>query len=111
MQFKRYISISEIPGIEDKIEKLLSTREITVTRIKKDVEKQIEVGHLLYELSYKDGEIEMLLGVTSDGYVRPSEIMIFGVGLTVEESQKLVYHRAGQYFLQGVHRVEPFDLV
>ncbi len=102
---------SGIPEIESKIENLLSSREITVTRVKKEQEKQIEVGHLLHDLSYSDGVIEMLLGVTPDGYVRPGEIIVFGLGLSPEESMKLVYHRAGQYFLQGVRKAEPFDLV
>jgi len=98
-------------NIQKKINNLLERKEITVTRIKKEEPKEFSVGQFLHQLTFNDGVFEMLLGFTPDGYLRPGEVMIFGLGFSVSESQSLIYNRTGQYFLQGVHKVEPLDLV
>ena len=93
------------------IESLLSEKNLTVTRHKGGELKQFEVGSFLHELASENGTITMLLGFTPDGYLRPTEVMQFGLGLPPEAAQSLIYTRTGQYLLQGIHRVEPLDLV
>jgi len=93
------------------IEKLRADKNLNVTRIKEAESKQFEVGRFLHELSMENETITMLLGFTPDGYLRPTEVMQFGLGLPQEIAQSLIYTRTGQYLLQGIHRVEPLDLV
>jgi len=102
---------NNVENIQKKINDLLERKEITVTRIKKEEPKEFSVGRFLHQLTFNDSLFEMLLGFTPDGYIRPSEVMTFGLGFSVSESLSLVYNRTGQYFIQGVHKVEPLDLV
>jgi len=97
--------------IVQKIDRLSGSNEIIVIRSRKDESKEYSVGQFLYKLVLNDNNLEMLLGVTPDGYLRPDEVMIFGLGYSEHEAKALTYHRTGQYFMQGVHQVDPFDLV
>jgi hypothetical protein len=33
------------------------------------------------------------------------------LGYSADETKALIYNRTGQYFRQGVHQVDPFDLI
>ncbi|MCP4582745.1 MAG: TIGR03960 family B12-binding radical SAM protein [candidate division Zixibacteria bacterium] len=94
-----------------KIDNLVASKELTVTRTKKEEQRELQVGQFLYELSFNDGLLEMFLGFTPDGYLRPNEVLKFGLGYSEEETLSFIYNRSGQFLLQGVHKVDPFDLV
>jgi radical SAM family uncharacterized protein/radical SAM-linked protein len=97
--------------ISARINDLLKNRAFSVIRVKKDERIEVDVGRFLYDLSFHDGLMEMLLGFTPEGYIRPNEVLEFGLGFSTEEALSLIYARTGQYLLQGVHKVEPLDLV
>lgn len=97
--------------MQGKIDNLLKNKEMIVTRTKNDESKEHSVGRFLHELSYKDGVFEMLLGFTPDGYIKPNEVLIYGLGFSIRDSQSLIYNRTGQYYLRGVHKIEPLELV
>lgn len=96
---------------ESKIAELITSKKLNVKRIKKDQEKHLEVRQYLHELNYDQGRLDMLLGFTPEGYLRPSEVLIFGMGIPEQSVLPLIFKRTGQYLLQGVHKVDPFDLV
>ncbi|MCD6161734.1 MAG: TIGR03960 family B12-binding radical SAM protein [candidate division Zixibacteria bacterium] len=97
--------------IREKIDNLQENKELIVVRTKNDESKEHSVGSFLHELSYTDGVFEMLLGFMPGGYIKPNEVLIYGLGFSMRDSQSLVYNRTGQYYLRGVHKIEPLDLV
>jgi len=106
------VDLGTVPdNITRKIDQLSGNNEIIVARFKKEETKEYSVGQFLYNLTLNDNKLEMLLGVTPDGYLRPDEVMVFGLGYSSDEAKALIYHRTGQYFRQGVHQVDPFDLI
>jgi radical SAM-linked protein len=106
------IDISGMPAIEaSKINELLSSSSLIVKRIKNEEIKEVEVRPLIRELSVADEQINMLLGFAPDVYVRPAEILVYGLGLDERLVQTLIFKRTGQFMLQGIHKVEPMDLV
>ena len=94
-----------------KIDRLSNSNELIVIRSKKEELKEYSVRQYLYNLALDGSKLEMLLGVTPDGYLRPDEVIAFGLGYSADEAKALIYHRTGQYFMQGVHKVDPFDLI
>jgi hypothetical protein len=106
------VELESLPeNAEKKINELLNTRELSVVRIKGEEKKQIEVGHLIHDLNIEDHHLNMLLGVSPDGYIRPAEVLTFGLGMNEIDVQMLVFHRVGQYRIQGVRKADPFDMV
>lgn len=97
--------------LQHRIDSLLKNKKIIVTRIKNKETIELSVGQFLYDLVYKDDVFEMFLGFTPGGYIRPSEVLIFGLGFSPMQALPLIYERTGQFLCQGVHRVEPLDLV
>jgi len=97
--------------LQTRTEDLLKTREITVTRIKNGKTEELSAGKFLHDLTYHDGVLEMLLGSTSEGYLRPSEVLIFGLGLSPSQALPLIYKRTGQFLYRGVHKVDPLEMV
>jgi radical SAM family uncharacterized protein/radical SAM-linked protein len=98
-------------GLPSLIDKLLAEKQITIIRRKHEEIKELSLGHLLYELNLNDDTLNMELGVNADGYIRPSEILIFGLGFSENDAISLLYKRTGQYLKQGVHKVDPIDIV
>lgn len=98
-------------SIGQKIRDLLQNKQLSVIRTKNDEHKEYAVGRYVHELSFENGCIKMLLGLTPEGYVRPSEVLEFGLGIPRDEVMATIFERTGLYFLQGVHKIEPFDLV
>jgi radical SAM-linked protein len=98
---------SELPS---QIERLFAEKQLKITRRKQDEVKELSLGHLLHELRLEDDTINMALGVASEGYIRPSEVLIFGLGYSFQDAMSLIYKRTGQYLIQGVHKVDPLDI-
>ncbi len=106
------VKISNVnKDLQDRIDSLLESKKISVTRIKNKETIELSVGQFLYDLVYKDGVFEMVLGFTPGGYIRPSEVLIFGLGISPAQALPLIYERTGQFLLQGVHKVEPLDII
>ena len=103
--------LSGTESYTERVNQLLQAKSLTVTRFKNNEPKELMVGEFIHDLKLENEQIDMLLGFTSDGYVRPSEILEFGLGLTADEVMTAMYERTGLYHLQGVHKIEPFDLV
>ena len=98
-------------GLPKKIADLLISRQIDVIRKKGIETRQFAAGEFLYELVLNGAKLEMLLGIGTEAYVRPAEILTFGLGFSEESALALVYNRTGQYHIQGIHKVDPLDLV
>lgn len=106
------VEISDIgEDLQTRIDSLLKSREIKVTRIKNGETKELSAGRFLHDLTYNDSVFEMFLGFTAEGYLRPSEVLIFGLGFSPWQALSLIYKRTGQFLYRGVHKVEPFDMV
>jgi radical SAM-linked protein len=97
--------------LQTRIEGLLKNREITVTRIRNGKTEELSAGRFLHDLTYNDSAFEMLLGFTSEGNLRPSEVLIFGLGFSPSQALPLIYKRTGQFLYQGVHKIDPLDMV
>ena len=105
----------DIPDQDDdisaKIDSLMDSSSLIIKRMKNEEIKEVEVRPLIHELSYTNNQLNLLLGFAPDVYVRPAEILVHGLGMDERLVQALIFRRAGQYMLQGIHKVEPMDLV
>jgi len=90
---------------------LLGNSEIEITRIKKDVEKKFWLNDFLHEINSTDDGLEMLLKFSSGGFIRPNEVLTFGLGIDIDTALACVYNRTGQYKISGIHKVDPLDMV
>jgi radical SAM-linked protein len=105
----------EIPDTNDdmltQIDSLMNSSSLIIKRTKNEEIKEVEVRPLIRELTCADRQINLLLGFAPDVYVRPAEILVHGLGMDERLVQALIFRRTGQYMLQGIHKVEPLDLV
>jgi radical SAM-linked protein len=105
------IELDNTPAdLKTRIARILESKQLEVVRKKETETRQISAGHLVIELALENNRLKMLLAVTPDGYVRPAEVMIFGLGYSEFEATGLIYRRVGQYHIQGVHKVDPLEL-
>lgn len=93
-----------------RIARLLESKQLEVVRKKETETKNVSAGHLVLELTLDSNLLKMLLAVSPDGYVRPAEVLVFGLGYSEYEATGLIYRRTGQYHIQGVHQVDPLEL-
>jgi radical SAM family uncharacterized protein/radical SAM-linked protein len=105
------IELDNTPAdLKTRIARILESKQLEVVRKKETETRQISAGHLVIGLALENNRLKMLLAVTPDGYVRPAEVMIFGLGYSEFEATGLIYRRVGQYHIQGVHKVDPLEL-
>jgi radical SAM family uncharacterized protein/radical SAM-linked protein len=107
----------EIPFLEsveydhEKLSEIVREKKLVVKRTKGEIENEMDVGQFVQEISPLDFGLQLDLNQTPDGYVKPEEIFIFGLGLETELVKSLTIHRKGQYLKSGYRVIEPLDLV
>mgnify|MGYP000372836082 CR=1 FL=1 len=96
---------------EDRIKSLRESPELIIERNKPNSSARISARELLLSISLNGEAIEMELALADDKSLRPSEVLIYGLGLSVETVLPMIIERTGQYHLQGIHRTDPLQLV
>ncbi len=108
--YRVYLDVNE--GIsEQRITSLRESQELIVRRDRPKGPCSISARELLLSIRLVDEGIEMELAVAEDKNLRPSEVLIYGLGFTAEKVLPMIIERTGQYHLQGIHRVDPLQLV
>ncbi len=107
----------EVPPVENhsydesKIAHLVADKKLVVVRKRNELESRVEVGRLIENIT-KEGDLLILdILQTPDGYIKPEEILIFGLGMNPELVRPLAIHRKGQFHRIGGRLLEPLDLV
>jgi radical SAM family uncharacterized protein/radical SAM-linked protein len=106
-----------IPRIEDMefdselIETVARDKILQVSRMKDGIEKKIEAGRFLQNLTLTNDELEIDVWQIPEGHIKPEEILIFGLGFDMMRVKTLTIHRANQFQKTGMRLIEPMELV
>lgn len=102
---------NEVSISQEMINRLRDSKELIITRKKPDSIKQISARELLISIALNDNAIDMELLTTQEKNLRPTEVLIYGLGLAEDEARRLLIERTGQYHLLGIHKIDPMQSV
>ena len=113
LNLARYVIpfMDEVPYDIKKLSQISQDKALVVKRIKGEIENELDVGQFIQEIAALNTAIQLDLNQTPDGYIKPEEIFIFGLGMDIDYAKSLEIHRAGQYHKSGYRIIEPLDLV
>jgi len=101
--------------ITTKIQSLLSQRSLLVKRSYKQGQKEIDIRKHTRKLECQKEDlksrVKMLLGLGTEGYARPQEILIYGFGLEEKEVLGLLFKRSGLFVKTDSEILTPMDVV
>ena len=107
----------EIPSIDnisydpEQVARISSEKNLLVTRMRNEVESQIDAGKFIENLEIVDNGLVLDVSQTPDGLIKPDEILIFGLGINPTLVKPLAIHRSNQFYRSGQRLIEPLDLV
>ncbi len=110
-------AVYEIPEIDnfifnpDSLKEIVERKSLPVKRKKENVEKEVDAGPFIESLDIDGKVIIAGLWQTTEGHIKPEEILVFGLGLEIEQVKPLPIHRKGQYYKSGFRLIEPLELV
>jgi radical SAM family uncharacterized protein/radical SAM-linked protein len=96
---------------EKRLAALAMEKRLPVVRVRDEQEKRIDVGRFIENIKIDDGGITFEILQTPDGYVKPEEILIFGLDMDPQIVKPLAIHRKAQFHKIGGRLLEPLDLV
>jgi len=101
--------------ITKKIQSILSQKNLLVKRNYKQGSKEIDIRKHIRRLEGQAQDsktrVKMLLGLGTEGYARPQEILIYGFGLEEREVLSLLFKRGGLFVKTDSGILTPMDLV
>jgi len=101
----------EIEVDQTRIEQVLSSNTLAVTRIKEDRVVELDARRFLDNLTLSGDILTMTINQTPEGQIKPEEIMVFGLGIDQDKAKTLVFTRKRQLHRMGERTIEPLDLV
>jgi len=110
ISYRAYLD-NNVESIEDRIKSLRESPELIVERNRPKSSGRISARDLLLSISLNGEAIEMEIVLADYKSLRPSEVLIYGLGLPAETVMPMIIERTGQYHLQGIHRTDPLQLV
>ncbi|MFH1337120.1 MAG: TIGR03960 family B12-binding radical SAM protein, partial [Candidatus Zixiibacteriota bacterium] len=101
--------------IDTGIQSLLERENLWIRRTTKDQIKEVDIRRHIYKL---DSELlgnmvvlRMYLGVGSEGYARPDEILVYGLGMEEKEVLGLLIKRSGLFVVKEKQLLTPMEVV
>jgi radical SAM family uncharacterized protein/radical SAM-linked protein len=98
-----------------KIESLLSQKNLVAQRNHKEGPKEIDIRRHIIKLECTGGnsktKVKMFLGLGTEGYVRPQEVLIFGFELVERKVLSLLFKRTGLFIRTEKKILTPMDVL
>jgi radical SAM family uncharacterized protein/radical SAM-linked protein len=98
-----------------KIQSILSQKNLSVKRITQAGPKEIDVRKHIIKLECTGGDsktkVKMFLGLGTEGYVRPQEVLIYGFGLEDRKVLSLLFKRGGLFIRTDSEMLTPMDMI
>jgi radical SAM family uncharacterized protein/radical SAM-linked protein len=101
--------------LEKKIEEIVNKKNLMVKRIQKDESKLVDIRYNIFKLEYGVlngiSFLKMLVRMEGADYVRPEEILAWGLGWSDEEIKSKIIKREGLYIIKDEQIKNPMDLI
>ncbi|MEE9554425.1 MAG: TIGR03960 family B12-binding radical SAM protein [candidate division Zixibacteria bacterium] len=94
-----------------KIESILSSDNLIVTRIRKEKEVEIDARAFIDNIRIENDCLFADINQVPEGQIKPEEILIFGFGMEPERVKGLIVHRKSQFHKLGERLMDPLELV
>jgi radical SAM family uncharacterized protein/radical SAM-linked protein len=101
--------------IDDGIKSLLERENLWIKRVTKEKVKEVDIRRYIYKL---DSELlgnmlrlRMYLSLGNEGYARPDEILIYGLGLAEKVVRGLLIKRSGLFVVKDRQLFTPMEVV
>jgi len=103
----------------DQTEKLIGSimdeKNLWVKRISKQQVKEIDIRRHILKLECEPTDdqfvLKMHLGLGSDGYARPEEILVYGFGLEEKKVAGLLFKRTGLFIMKNKQIITPMEVI
>ena len=101
--------------INAKIQSILSQKNLLVKRVTQQGLKEIDVRKHIVKLECEgedsETKMKMFLGLGTEGYVRPQEVLIYGFGLEDRKVLSLIFKRTGLLIKTEKRILTPMDML
>jgi radical SAM family uncharacterized protein/radical SAM-linked protein len=101
--------------IDNGIQSLLERENLWIKRATKEQVKEVDIKRHIYKLDSESlgnlGTLKMYLGLGNEGYTRPDEILIYGLGMTEKEVLGLLIKRTGLFVVKDKQLFTPMEVV
>jgi len=98
-----------------KIQSILSQKNLLVKRTTQQGPKEIDIRKHIMKLECKEGasktRVRMFLGLGTEGYARPQEVLIYGFGLEDRKVLSLLFKRTGLFIKTEKEILTPMDML
>jgi radical SAM-linked protein len=108
--YKAEVPFSE-NEIQEKIEYILSLRNLMVSRVSKEELKEVDIRFDILKLENEDSTLNMLLSLGSAGYAKPQEVLISGFGIKEKEVLSLLFRREGLLIKRQEQLLSPMEII
>jgi len=99
------------PGIQS----LLERENLWIKRTTKEQVKEVDIKRHIYKLDSEPlgnmAILRMYLSVGSEGYTRPEEILVYGLGMEEKEVLGLLVRRSGLFVVKEKQLLTPMEVV
>jgi len=103
----------------DQTEKLIGSimdeKNLWVKRISKQQVKEVDIRRRILKLECEPTDdqfvLKMHLGLGSDGYARPEEILVYGFGLEEKKVAGLLFKRTGLFIMKNKQIITPMEVI
>jgi radical SAM family uncharacterized protein/radical SAM-linked protein len=97
--------------IKEKMEYILSQRNLMVSRVSKEELKEVDIRFEIFKLENEGSTLKMLLSVGSSGHARPQEVLIYGFGIKEKEVLSLLIKREGLFVKRQDQLLSPMEVI
>jgi len=97
--------------IQEKIEYILSLRNLMVSRVSKEELKEVDIRFEILKLENDGSTFSMLLSVGSAGYAKPQEVLIYGFGMKEKEVLSMLLKREGLFVKRQEQLLSPMEVI
>jgi radical SAM family uncharacterized protein/radical SAM-linked protein len=97
--------------IKEKIEYILSQRNLMVSRVSKEELKEVDIRFEIFKLENEGSTLSMLLSVGSSGHAKPQEVLRYGFGMKEKEVLSLLIKRAGLFVKRQDQLLSPMEVI
>lgn len=100
---------------EKLIGSILEKKNLWVKRISKQQVKEVDIKRHILKLECEPTDdqvvLKMHLGLGSDGYARPEEILVYGFGLEEKKVAGLLFKRTGLFIMKNKQIITPMEVL
>jgi radical SAM-linked protein len=101
--------------VEEMSQSILVKESLWVKRTSKEQTKEVDIRRHILKLesgAFDDGAIlRLYLGLGSEGYARPDEVLIYGFGMEERDVLGLVFKRTGLFIIKDEQLFTPLEIV